>query len=123
MNPGLLTIAQPHFYESEEQRFTITAMYTFQLPLARLPHGLRAVLVCKVTESGYPVGYEIDAVNLFSGALGLAGLTVASYHGVAEVLAYTGLSVRNRSNPGNVPVELNMPSFAIKVYAIWPPLT
>lgn len=122
MNTGLLTIAQPHFYQSEEQAYTSAGTYTFQLPLPMIPTLVRAVLVCKVTDQGYAVGDEIEATNLMQGSTSLAGVTVATSAGRIEVFASPVLSVRQKSSPAGAAVQLTMTNFSLKIYAFWPAL-
>jgi len=118
MNTGLLTIGQPHHYQSEEVVMA-AGRTTFELPLSTPPTSLRAVVVCRTTEASYVPGDEAD----ISSVSNIAGLPATFYwgNGKAYVANYASSYISNALSPGATSITLA--NWGLKIYASWPALT
>ena len=131
MNTGLLTIAQPHHYESEEQTFD-AAVYntlTFALPIAQIPVFYRVVAVCKVRGyAGCDFGEEVDAASgvIYAAAtVEMPAIVTFVMPGTISLHMTNGAGVVVVRVRGNISTTLAFTStnFRLKVYCMWPPLT
>ena len=121
MNPGLLTIAQPHHYESEEQPFLANAIFTFQLPLPQVPHEFMGVIVCRTANVGWVPGDIIPMTSVYNAGGGL-GFSCTLRPGTVIIASETGWRVRSVSSP-TINQSLTETSWALKVVCTFPPLT
>lgn len=121
MNPGLLTIAQPHFYESEEQTPALAALLSFPLPLPTVPFRAEGVLVCKDAELNYVAGEEVPlwVVRSLSGT-GTGAWTIVT-PGLVQVKLMSTLEVRDKVTLATTSITLS--KWRVKIYATWPALT
>lgn len=122
MNPGILTLAQSHSYESEEQPLVAAALLVFQLPIPVTPRFVDVVLICRTADNGYAVGDEIGAETLESTAVNNASIQVIRTNGLVTVKTGTTFITMEKGTTV-VYSTITVSRWTVKVYAQWPPLT
>lgn len=123
MNTGLLTIAQPHHYESEEQALALPGVNIFDLPWPYYAHTLEVVLLTKVAYNGLAVGDELDCKSLQNDpSAALAGaVSIVRRPGQVRI---TFPLILVCTNPGATnSLTLIASPFVVKIRAVSTPLT